>query len=324
MPYDNYLTKGTRTAINNTAVDNGKLRVATDTAELFFDLENTRLQITDFVTNFTEAQITGGSVNNPNIYKFYMASDSFRIYRYNTTSSRFVEITNFKVSSATNADNDKNGDRIDTTYAKLASPALTGTPTAPTAAANTDNAQIATTEFVHDVVDAITKYDTIEVSGSGNAITGVAVDSTDDEKLIFTKGATFLSEHPTITTDTDTTSSDTLSYGGTFTVVDSVTRDTNGHVTKINVKTCTMPAVTHPTITTSADTTSAGTLVGGGTFEAITSVTRDSNGHVTTLNTKTYTLPTFAATSAETAGNTSGGNTVIDDTDWDFGELTSS
>jgi hypothetical protein len=201
---------------------------------------------------------------------------------------------------------------------------LTGTPTAPTAAANTDNTQIATTEFVHDVVDAITKYDTIAVSGSGNAITGVAVDSTDNEKLIFTKGSTFLSEHPTITTDTDTTSSDTLSYGGTFTVVDSVTRDTNGHVTKINVKTCTMPAVTHPTITKSADTTSTGTLVNGGTFTAITSVTRDSNGHVKTLNTNTYTLPTITATSAKTAGNTSGGNTVINNTDWDFGELTSS
>jgi hypothetical protein len=37
-------------------------------------------------------------------------------------------------------------------YAELASPALTGTPTAPTAAAATDTTQIATTAFVHDVV----------------------------------------------------------------------------------------------------------------------------------------------------------------------------
>jgi hypothetical protein len=37
-------------------------------------------------------------------------------------------------------------------YAALASPALTGTPTAPTAAVTTDNTQIATTAFVWDVV----------------------------------------------------------------------------------------------------------------------------------------------------------------------------
>lgn len=39
-------------------------------------------------------------------------------------------------------------------YAPLASPAFTGTPTAPTAAAGTDSTQIATTEFVNDAVEA--------------------------------------------------------------------------------------------------------------------------------------------------------------------------
>ena len=38
--------------------------------------------------------------------------------------------------------------------APLASPALTGTPTAPTASVSTDSTQIATTAFVHDVVDS--------------------------------------------------------------------------------------------------------------------------------------------------------------------------
>ena len=51
-----------------------------------------------------------------------------------------------------------------------------------------------------------------------------------------------LTAHPTITTDTDTTSTASPAHGGTFTTVDSVTRDTNGHVTKINVKTVTLPA----------------------------------------------------------------------------------
>lgn len=42
----------------------------------------------------------------------------------------------------------------DTTKADLASPSFTGTPTAPTPSAGTDNTQIATTEFVNDAVDA--------------------------------------------------------------------------------------------------------------------------------------------------------------------------
>ena len=42
-------------------------------------------------------------------------------------------------------------------------------------------------------------------------------------------------------TQTDTTSTGSPSYGGTFTTVDSVTRDTTGHVTGINVKTITLP-----------------------------------------------------------------------------------
>lgn len=43
---------------------------------------------------------------------------------------------------------------IDATFAPLASPALTGTPTAPTAAAGTNTTQIATTAFVKTAVDA--------------------------------------------------------------------------------------------------------------------------------------------------------------------------
>ena len=44
-------------------------------------------------------------------------------------------------------------------------------------------------------------------------------------------------------TQSDTTSSATPVHGGTFTVVDSVTRDSSGHVSGINVKTVTLPTV---------------------------------------------------------------------------------
>ena len=69
---------------------------------------------------------------------------------------------------------------------------------------------------------------------------------------------TFLTEHPTITKSADTTSTASPAHGGTFTVVDSVTREANGHVTKINTKTITLPADsnTDTKVTQSSSTTS--------------------------------------------------------------------
>ena len=52
----------------------------------------------------------------------------------------------------------------------------------------------------------------------------------------------FISAHPAVSTIADTTSEATPAHGGSFDVVDGVTRDSFGHVTKINVKTITLPA----------------------------------------------------------------------------------
>ena len=52
----------------------------------------------------------------------------------------------------------------------------------------------------------------------------------------------FLTSHPTITLSTNTTSTASPAHGGTFTCIDSVTQDTNGHITKVNTKTITLPA----------------------------------------------------------------------------------
>lgn len=82
-------------------------------------------------------------------------------------------------------------------------------------------------------------FATVETSGNGNAITAI---SSNNGKLTATKGSTFLTAHPTISTNTDTTSTVTASHGGTVTMVDSVTRDSNGHVTKVNTKTVTLPS----------------------------------------------------------------------------------
>ncbi len=53
------------------------------------------------------------------------------------------------------ANQDGEGNQIDTTYAPLASPALTGTPTAPKATAGDNSDQIATTSFVSEALGAV-------------------------------------------------------------------------------------------------------------------------------------------------------------------------
>lgn len=65
-----------------------------------------------------------------------------------------VTITNItgNAATATKATQDGNGSTITSTYAKLASPTLTGTPKAPTATAGTNTTQIATTAFVTTAV----------------------------------------------------------------------------------------------------------------------------------------------------------------------------
>lgn len=107
-----------------------------------------------------------------------------------------------------------------------------------------------TSELTNDsgfkTTDTVT---TVTTTGNGNAITSL---SATNGAITATKDSTFLTAHPTITKSSDTTSTATATHGGTITMVDSVTRDGNGHVTKVNTKTVTLPSdadtkYTHPT-----------------------------------------------------------------------------
>jgi len=57
-----------------------------------------------------------------------------------------------------------------------------------------------------------------------------------------TNDSGFLTQHPSITLSSNTTSTASPAHGGTFTCIDSVTQDTNGHITKVNTKTVTLPS----------------------------------------------------------------------------------
>lgn len=109
--------------------------------------------------------------------------------------------------------------------------------------------------------------------------------------------------HNTVTMGTNSTNTVSPAPGETFTAIDSVTKDGNGHVTKVNTKTVTLP--THIDITMETNTTSTSSPSAGGTFTAIDSITKDSNGHVTKYNTKTVTLPTHVSVTKSTDSTSS-------------------
>jgi len=72
-----------------------------------------------------------------------------------------------------------------------------------------------------------------------------------------------------LTSRTDTTSSGSPGYAGTFTAVDSVTTNTTGHITALNLKTVTMPAAESYSWTLDGDTGTPRTILNGDTATII-------------------------------------------------------
>lgn len=110
-------------------------------------------------------------------------------------------------------------------------------------------------------------------------------------------------------TRTNTTSTGSVAYGGTFTAVDSITTNARGHVTAANTKTVTIPAAyshpSHPGDDFSIDT---GALTGATVISDLDiNVTTDTLGHVTDANatvaTRTLTLANLGYTGATNANN---------------------
>ena len=109
---------------------------------------------------------------------------------------------------------------------------------------------------------------------------------------LYSNSSKVLTEHPSITISTDSTSTASPTHGGTFTVVDTVTRDTNGHVTKVNTKTVTLPAqYSHPTYTSKSS--------------GLYKITVDTTGHVSATSSVTKSdIPSLDYISSTTTRNT--------------------
>ena len=114
---------------------------------------------------------------------------------------------------------------------------------------------------------------------------------------------------------TDTTSANSPGFGGTFTAIDSVSRDSTGHATGVNLKTITFPADSNTTslpVKNSAGTTQfTSTNLTGVRFAAsgATSIAFTPGSQLVTFtstdNNETYTLPVSAGTAVS-------GHTVAD------------
>jgi hypothetical protein len=99
-----------------------------------------------------------------------------------------------------------------------------------------DNAWVVVDNYVSWTLDgdsgtpeSVSSGETVDIAGGLKITTDIAANRT-------------LNIVHDLQAQTDTTSTGSPAYGGTFTTVDSVTRDTTGHVTGINVKTITLPA----------------------------------------------------------------------------------
>lgn len=112
----------------------------------------------------------------------------------------------------------------------------------------------------------------------------------------------------------DSTSSVSPAFGGTFTVVDSVTSTTEGHITSLNLKTVTLPTPTPATITltgevTGSGTTSISTTVANNVLDInnFTAATIVIASEGIANNNNDTTLPTSAAVKAYVDSSVAGG-----------------
>lgn len=114
------------------------------TTELGYHWEESGFGI-NYSTNIMEAPVFGG----------YSAANTSTTFKLDGTGLNSSAHSNWSWISRLSGNNKVTlQDTLDT-KAPLASPALTGTPTAPTAATNTNNTQIATTAFVKSVLPTV-------------------------------------------------------------------------------------------------------------------------------------------------------------------------
>ena len=238
-------------------------------------------------------------------------------YVWDATTSKYQKLPSTAFSDTTYTDGtagytlkakqDKDGNQIDTTYAKLASPALTGTPTAPTATAGTNTTQIATTAFVTSAISGISGAmyfkGTIGTGGTAGTTlptTGVKVG---DTYKIVTDG-TYASQAAKVgDLFIATATTPTWAYvpSGDDTDVTQVTAGVGLNTTSDDTSTDGGSITTTGTLYLTKSGVTAGTYQG---------ITVDKYGRVTAASDQGYTTNTGTVTSVAIENDNNGGLTV--------------
>lgn len=236
-------------------------------------------------------------------------------YVWDATQNKYAQLPATAFSDTTYTDGtagyvlkakqDKDGNQIDTTYAKLASPAFSGTPTAPTATAGTNTTQIATTAFVQSAISGIAGAmyfkGTIGTGGTaGTALPTTGVKVGDTYKIV--TAGTYAGQAAKVgDLFIATATTPTWAYvpSGDDTAVTQITAGAGLNTTSADTST------DGGTITTTGTLYLTKTAVTPGTYQGITV---DKYGRVTGAQNMGYTTNTGTVTSV---GITNGGGLTI-------------
>ena len=176
------------------------------------------------IKNYITAQLLGKS----NTGHTHTKSEITDFPVYGNTAGTICEGNDSRLSDA----------RTPTAHTHSASDITSGLATVATSGSYNDLSNKPTIPTVNNATLTIQKNGTTVKTFTANASSNVTANIT-----VPTKTSDLTNDsHVSITTETDTTSTGTPAHGGTFTCIDSVTRDSNGHVTKVNTKTVTLPS----------------------------------------------------------------------------------
>ena len=104
MAYEQHLSRGLQSTIDDTPIQDGMLRFSVDEARLFLDLGNERIEFTDFVKGLTQEEIENLSSPLP---KMYLSSDTHQLMMYH--AGEWIVF---------GSGYDSSGQKIDSTYIK--------------------------------------------------------------------------------------------------------------------------------------------------------------------------------------------------------------
>lgn len=81
--------RGTRKGLDASPIENGVFNICKDTRQLFIDIDDQRIEISDFVSNLKEEEIL--ALENP-LDKLYLSNDTFILYHYDSVSKTWKTV----------------------------------------------------------------------------------------------------------------------------------------------------------------------------------------------------------------------------------------